>query len=320
MFEDLRLEYDNKLIGEGIYGIVRELAEKIGRRYPESVYNGGISWDTQSFDDLCHEVVLQQLISQNQIHYIFEQAKSTESVRRLLTMQVKRALGARRKKRPIDRLLGRVSTLATDGWLEKAGDQNAEFYRQNGSPELYKPLSDAQINACAQAGASIPRLESRLDSSRETMIYNKERLGGLINTFFTVVPALSARDLRKILEILLTPWVPPTIVPIEDEDILSGLPAINLIEEEQMIAGANKIAECLTHNQRVVLVLKLQEIPDAQIASELKLSRPTVAKMKQKVFERIGQELKHALPEDHHVLALQHVLNRCNTLLEEASQ
>ena len=76
-FEDLRREYADDRIGEGIYKIVRDLASRIGRRYPESIYNSGMAWDNQSFDDLCQEVITNQLLGQKQIDYIFEQATST---------------------------------------------------------------------------------------------------------------------------------------------------------------------------------------------------------------------------------------------------
>ena len=318
-FEDLRREYANDRIGEGIYMIVHDLAFKIGRRYPESIYNGGMSWDNQSFDDLCQEVVTDQLLGQNQIDYIFDQATSTESVRRLLTMQVKRALIARRKKSPIDRLLGRISDLGTAGRLEKAGNHSLQIYRPLGSTAHYTNLSDAQINACASAVSSIPRLASRLDSSRETMIYTREHLETLINTVFTVVPAVSARDFERIFEILLTPWCPAALVPIEDESIPPGQPAQDPIEEQEMIATATKFAENLNHRQRVVLVMKCQQFSDAQIAAELKLSRPTVAELKQTGLDRM-KELMHGLPEDLLRIFIEHFLKRCNTLLEEAAQ
>ena len=67
-FSQLQAEYSNQLIGEGIYGIIRELVGKIARKYPESIYNDGLSWDSQSVDDVCQEVVLNQLLGQKQIH------------------------------------------------------------------------------------------------------------------------------------------------------------------------------------------------------------------------------------------------------------
>lgn len=318
-FEDLRREYADDRIGEGIYKIVRDLASRIGRRYPESIYNSGMAWDNQSFDDLCQEVITNQLLGQKQIDYIFEQATSTESVGRLLTMQVKRALSARHKKSPIDRLLVRISDLATAGQLEKAGDRSMEFYRPKGSRAQSTNLSVAQINACVKALSSIPRLASRLDSSRETMIYTREHLETLINTVFTVVTAVSARDVERIFGILLTPWCPATLVPIEDESIAPGHPAPDPMEEKEMITAANKFAENLSHRQRVVLVLKCQQIPDAQIASELKLSRPTVAKLKQEGLDRMKQFMR-GLPEDHLRIFIGHFLKRCNSLLEEAAK
>jgi predicted XRE-type DNA-binding protein len=318
-FSDLRREYSDQLIGEEIYEIIRELASKIARKYPEAIYNDGLSWDSQSIDDVCQEVVLNQLISQNQIHYIFDNATSTESVRRLLTGQVKRALVARRKKNPIDRLLKRISDLARDGVLEKV-EGGISYYRLTGSQGQYQLLDEAKLNACVRVIAPIPRLESRLDTARETMVYTPDRLMAVIRALFGVVSAVSEKELRQILDVLLTPWAPATLVPVEKESLPSGSNAEDSIEEEQMITAAQSLANSLSHDQRVVLVLKSQNVSDAQVAAEVGVSRPTVADMKKSVLSRVGQELIRELPASRHERAMQYLLERCNALLEEAAK
>jgi predicted XRE-type DNA-binding protein len=318
-FSKLQAEYSDRLIGEGIYEIVRELSGMIARKYPESIYNDGLSWDGQSIDDICQEVVLNQLLGQKQIHYIFDNATTIESVRRLLTGQIKRALSARRKKTPVDRLLKRISDLSKDGLVEFV-DAGVPFYRLSGSQNEYQPLGASQVNSCVRAIAPIPRLDSRLDTGRESMIYTPDRLKTVMETLFRTVSAVTEKDLRSILEVLLTPWAPASLVPVEKESIPSGHDVEDSIEEEQMATDAQLLVISLTHEQRLVLVLKSQNISDALVAAEVGVSRPTVADMKKTVLSRVGLELIADLPADRHERAMQYLLEECNSLIEAESK
>jgi hypothetical protein len=318
-FSQLQAEYTKELIGERIYEIVRELSGMIAHKYPESIYNNGLSWDSQSIDDICQEVVLNQLLDQKQIHYIFDNATSIESVRRLLTGQVRRALLARRKKSPIDRLLKRISGLSKGGPIEIV-EGGIPYYRVSGSQDDYQPLDGSQLNACVRAIEFVPRLDSRLDTGRESMIYTPERLKTVVEALFQTVRAVTEKELRSILEVLLTPWVPASLVPVEKEFIPSGHEADDLIEEEQMVLEARSLAKSFSHAQRVVLVLKSQNVADALVASEVGVSRPTVADMKKTVLSRVGLELIADLPADRHERAMQYLLEECNCLIAEESQ
>ena len=318
-FAQLHAEYSSQLIGEGIYEIVRELAGKIARKYPESVYNDGLSWDSQSVDDVCQEVVLNQLLGQKQIHYIFDNATSIESVRRLLTAQIKRALATRRKKSPIDRLLKRISAFSKEGLIEFV-EAGVPFYRLPGTQDQYQSLDGSHLNACVRAIAPVPRLDSRLDTGRESMIYTPDRLKKAMEVLLRTVPALTERDLRDILEVLLTPWAPASLVPVEKESIPSGDYAQDSIEEEQMAIEARTLAGSFSHAQRVVLVLKSQNVADADVASEVGVSRPTIADMKKTVLSRVGVELISDLSSDRHERAMQYLLEECNLLIAKESQ
>jgi hypothetical protein len=318
-FSQLHAEYSSQLIGEGIYEIVRELAGKIARKYPESVYNDGLSWDSQSVDDVCQEVVLNQLLGQKQIHYIFDNATSIESVRRLLTAQIKRALATRRKKSPIDRLLKRISAFSKEGLIEFV-EAGVPFYRLPGTQDQYQSLDGSHLNACVRAIAPVPRLDSRLDTGRESMIYTPDRLKKAMEVLLRTVPALTEKDLRDILEVLLTPWAPASLVPVEKESIPSGDYAQDSIEEEQMATEARTLAGSFSHAQRVVLVLKSQNVADADVASEVGVSRPTIADMKKTVLSRVGVELISDLSSDRHERAMQYLLEECNLLIAKESQ
>ena len=152
------------------------------------------------------------------------------------------------------------------------------------------------------------------------MIYTPERLKAVVETLFGVVSAVAERDFRQILEVLLTPWAPVSLVPVEKEYVSSGNNAEDSIEEEQMITSARSLANSLRRDQRVILVLKSQNVADALVTSEVGVSRPTVADMKKSVLVRVGQELIADLPANRHERAMQYLLEECNSLIEEESQ
>ena len=109
---ELRREYAAVRIGPIIWDLVLELTGNVARRYPPGVYNDGAPWSDDSVEDLAQQVVLDRLLAEGQLEYLFDQATSLESWRRLLSFQVRRTLTHRRRKTVVDRLLARVRKLA----------------------------------------------------------------------------------------------------------------------------------------------------------------------------------------------------------------
>ena len=109
---ELRTEYESVRIGPGIWSLVRDLTGRIARRYPPDVYNDGAPWSDDGVEDVAQQVVLDRLLSEAQLEYLFDQATSIESWRRLLVLQIRRTLAHRRRKTVVDRLLSRVRRIA----------------------------------------------------------------------------------------------------------------------------------------------------------------------------------------------------------------
>src|SRR5262249_31081217 len=109
-------------IGDKFWSVLIEVTRRVARaRTYEvvAVYNHGLEWSAEAFDDLAQEVVLERLLpkDQEQLQYVLTQAKSDDELRRLLSVQVKRVLNRRRGTHTSDRLLARVRKLAeTDGY------------------------------------------------------------------------------------------------------------------------------------------------------------------------------------------------------------
>lgn len=315
-FEDLRAEYENHGIGDLLYGLLLDLAGAICRKYPEAVYNGGLSWDDHSVADLAQEVAVNRLLKEGQLDYIFAEARDVESVRRLLTRQVKRELHRRRQTTPIDRLLARIDGLVADGKLETV--QGAiKTYRQIGSSASWVPLTPQQEIEAANAARGIPVLYSRLDSIRESQIYTPPALRQALEAFFSVAPVLTEKELRKILENLLTPWTPTSLIPIENSHEIQDDP-MNKTSLADIDEAASNWVSGLTDEECWVYYYRSLDLPDGAAATRIGKSRPTVVNIKQRVLERAGTELLVDLDPVDHLDAVKLAQEHCARRLGEA--
>jgi hypothetical protein len=315
-FDDLRAEYDENGIGELIYGLVVELGGAICRKYPEAIYNSGLTWDEDSVADLAQGVVINRFIDEGQLDYIFAEAKTVESVRRLITRQVKRELHRRRITTPIDRLLTRIGGLAAAGHLERIPGALVT-YRAAGSSASWTPITPQQENDAAIAAIGIPIIYTRLDTTRESQIYTTPALTAALEAFFSVAPALTEQEIRKILEKLLTPWTPTSLVPIDDsreiqEDRMSDATITDIDEAANIWIGRLSDEECWVYLYRSL------DLPDAAAAARIGKSRPTVINIKQRVLERAGAELLADLDPRHHLDAVKLAQEHCARRLGEA--
>jgi hypothetical protein len=296
-FIELRREYEKQRVGETIYGLVLELAGRVSRRYPARVYNGGLAWDEQSIGDLTQEVVLNHLLDEGQLDYIFAEATTLESVRRLLTRQVKRALHKRRPITVIDRLLKRIDALADKGSIERIGGA-IPTYRLLGSVAEWSPIGSHHETAAVNAAAGIPVLYSRLDSSRESQVFTTPALETAVKAFFSVCPVLNEKELRRILEKLLTPWAPASLVPIEYSLETMDQPVID-IDISELDTAVSAWVKALTDEECWVYYYRSRDLPDSAAAARIGKSRATVINIKQRVLEKASQLLVDLDPRLH---------------------
>lgn len=315
-FDDLRAEFDQQGIGDLIYGLVMELSGSICRNYPEAVYNGGLAWDGHSIADLAQEVIVNRLIDEGQIDYIFTEARNVESVRRLITRQVKRELHRRRQVTPIDRLLKRIDSLAESGDIERV-PAAIPTYRAAGSSATWTAITPQQETEAANAAAGIPVLYSRLNTSRESQIYTTPALRQVLSAFFSVATALTDQEIRKILEKLLTPWTPASLVPIdplfatqEDSMTDTSLPDID--------EAANAWVARLSDEECWVYYYRSLDLSDSDASARIGKSRATVVNIKKRVLESAGVELLADLDSRHHLDAVKFAQEHCARRLGES--
>jgi len=297
-FEELKEEYEKSGIGEKIYSLLLEMCSLVARKYPKDVYNNRNPWDKDSFMELRQEVVLERLIEEEQIHYIFGRAENLDQIRALLTRQIRFTLAARREITPVDRLITRVKAHASRGDIESEIKSRKYVFRAKGSGADAVPLNDRQIIECVNLLRPIPVIYTRLDTSRETMIYSPTNLLTALNLLFGHIGAVSEGDLREILKNLLTPWLRTILESDMEEHVYAIDPTAQPQIQEIIFQEARSFIGQLSDEEKVVLVHKSQEISDDSIAKTIGVSRPTVAKIKEIVLEKVKSQFLNEIEVD----------------------
>ena len=296
-FDDLRTEYDAETIGPQLWGLVVELAGLVARRYPPVVYNRGASWGEASIEELAQETAVDLLLAEGQLHYIFTVAEDVEDVRRLLVHNVKRALYRRRLPTVVDRLMRRVRRIATmpPFAVQPAGEDR--WITLADAPEPFRSLGDADLRAAAAAAHRVPRLVEREHAERASMVYTPSALKELMERAVRAAGGLTERDLGKVFEILLTAWLPTSLVADEGTEAADADRPDSGIDLEETKRAVRDFVASLDDVDKTVFVCKMQGFTDDEIAQRLSRSRPWVADRKKAVLDRIDRELRPNLEE-----------------------
>lgn len=333
-FEELKDEYEKLIIGEKIYALLTELSVVVSRKYPTEIYNNGSPWSVELINELCQEVAAERLLGENQIHYIFREAKTLDSVRALFVRQIKRTLAARRVISPVDRLITRVKSHAKDGEIEAfTGSKSGKYsFCVKGAKVVAPVMSQRQIIDCANLLRQIPIIYTRLDTSRETMIFSPENLLKAMGLIFGFIGAVSEDDLRRILKILLTPWT-RTILDKGDKDYATtnnptaqgkkrkyydttNNPTVQGQERNEVFEEVRRFADTLLDEEKIVLVHKSNDISDESVASIIKKSRPTVAKIKADSYLKVKNKFLSEVDVSDQEFAMQVLIDELTSQIE----
>ena len=317
---ELKAEYQSVRIGPRIWALVLEMTGAIAWRYPPRVYNHGEPWSDESVQDLAQQVVLDRLLGEAQLEYLFDQATSLESWRRLLSLQVRRTLAHRRRKTVVDRLLARVRRLARTPPLDTLTVGRMVWVSGADFAGSLVDLSDSKIAHLANSVRDVPQLVASRRSSRSSMIYTTPDLRLLLERVLDEVGAVSERDLARVFEILLTSWL-PTFLQDPESDYPSAEPTPEAAAEDaQMRSAVETFARGLSEPERWILLAKSQGIADRDIAARLERSRPWVAQRKHGVLERLATDLMTQFDDDRHLPAMEELLARISLSLGESAE
>jgi len=313
-YADLVAEFESsERIGPAIWDLLVEVTGRVCRRYPPKVYADDSQWNRASIEDLAQSVALERLLGESQLDYIFmralvDPARGLETIEGLLAVQVQRTLAHRRAPSIVDRLVRRIKQLlqsppegvgarevGTDTWIHTSPEP----------PPV--PLTPSDRHRGVHVIADLPRIPSNPRGERESKVYGAPQLVELLSRLCMEFGGLYLSDLRRILEDLLTAWLPEILYDTEADSPSGGLQPSNL-EVMEMTTQLQGLLGALTDPQIAVMIGKSNGVSDTRLAAELSCSRPTVIKYRGEYTEAVGRFLVHEVPEQRHALAMEILL------------
>ena len=272
-YQDLLDECKRDGIGSRFWNLLLEVASRVARRYPPEVYNNGEQWSVEAIHDLAQDVALDRLLHENQLEYVLSLAADEDSLSRLLAFQVRRVLYHRRSITVVDRLSTRIRQfdLAADFQLTDLGSD--QFLSPLDGGREPASLSEAEFRRGSMLIEPIPRLVSNPNAERESKVYSRSDLAELVRVLVHEFNGISLLDVRRILEITLTAWLPTILRDHEEEYVELSTPEFEA-QRAEMRTTINGFVTDLSSVHRVVLLGKAQGLSDGELASRLDRSRP----------------------------------------------
>lgn len=258
-WEALLDEHHSVVIGRLWLNLVEDVVQAVTPRYPPSVYSETGEWNPHTRENLVQDVVIHQLLEQHQLNYIVNASTSTPMAIALLHRLVRRTLAHNRRRTVIDNILDRCRSLRS-------------FERPIGPVP-----STERILAASRHVARIPRLGIHKEE-RAPSIYTTASLHDILRIAEEHVGAnFSERDLAKILEHVLTSYLPGAL---EQIDVRTHAPSPDLNPDQEAVVAdvLSELFKSMSEKQRTVVAMKLADRSDTEVAQHFGISRPTAAK------------------------------------------
>lgn len=314
-FAELRRECDRDGIGPLFWDLLVAVTRRLARKYPANTYNNGEEWSDEAFRDLAMEVTLERLLGENQLAYVLDLATDEDSLARLLAFQIRRGLARRRSITVVDRVLKRIKDLVERGDLEGVALRNGEYITATDAEGLPPTLDEAQVRSAVAVVAAVPRLPSNPTGKRESKVYNAEDLRTIVQLTVDRHNGISLSDVRRILEIVLTAWLPTILRQGEEEHLSRSSPEIEL-QRSHMATLIDSTIGQLEEIHRIVLLGKSQDVSDGELARTTGRSRPWIANRKSEVLAIVEHHLISQLPDELHGEATRTLLDELSSLGE----
>lgn len=256
---DLLEEHRRDVLGPLWLALLEHTVRIVTPRYPPDVYSETGEWNDHARENLVQTVAVDQLLEQSQLAYIIATATSTETAAALLNRIVRRTLGHARRRTVIDNLLDRSRALRTTTPATGAG------------------ASSSSVLEAAREVARVPRLRIHSDE-RAPVIYSTEALQQILDiTAHHLGDTFSERDLARILEHVLTSFLPSALVQ-GDARGADTSPELTPDQEAVVADVLSRLVSTMTPEQHTILALKLSDHSDHDVAARIGVSRPTAAK------------------------------------------
>lgn len=311
-FDEIRQECRRDGIGPLFWELLLAVCGRVARRYPPVTFNHGEGWSQESLRDLAQEVTLQRLLVENQLEYVLDLATDEDSLVRLLAFQVRRVLTRRRSTTVVDRLLMRVDEVLEGDAIETLRLGTDRFIQVRSIDRELRALTEAEVQRAVALIEHVPRIPSNPSGVRESKVYDGENLRLLLVELLDEFGGILISDLRRILEIALTAWLPTILREGEENYRSQSTPDIEF-QRAAMPTLIDEVIAQLDDIHRVVLLGKSQDISDGELARRTGRSRPWIADRKSEVLAIVERQLIAELPEELHGEATR-------VLLEELAQ
>jgi len=287
---------DRVTFHEKFLKLVEKIVAQTAYRYPIDVYNNNLKWNSETCTEIVQDVYEKRLLDEkcNQLVYIMSEAKSIESIERLLKKQIKQIIVGRARKSPIDNLKRRIRQMADTGEIKMRKLQGVTYIAASTASKV-EPIEvrESDLRNAINLARQEPILWGKPDSQRESKLYTSEGLRRVIAAILSAIPCISESDLFRILENLLTPFVPSNLyigeelgdIDVEQSDVIL---MVDMDDQVRLFVDALEVQEV------AVLVAKSQGKTDEQTAENLGLTRQTIHKRKSQIeakMIRIFKEL-----------------------------
>ena len=281
----LLAEAASQRIGQRWLDEVRTACTEVTRRFDPGVYAVAERvWSDGEIDELVQDVTVEQLLYQGQLDYILDVSRSIDDVRRLLRFRVRRELARRRRRTVVDRLLARLAdVLGGDSYEQVPGSAPARF-RPIGSEYSFDSPTEEGLRRAVAAVRLLPT--SQASGERASPVFQSDVLAQLAaHCYQATNSSLSIDDFGRILRRALTSWLPEFLELDEGRD-WPAEQAGTAIELEDIVSS---LMAQISEEDQFVLHAKLSGISDAELASQLDVSRPTAAKRRVEAFNRLRE-------------------------------
>ena len=269
---------------------VRRVVRSVVRGYDPLVYGKVWRWE-EGVDDLVQDFCVEVLIEQGQLDYALVVAADLEHFRRLLARQLRHHLARRRQRTVVDNVLERCKALVAA----------APFRVVSRAPGWSYTLEDKDVAPGRPAVAALRKVAAALSGAatirsnptvRAPVIYSTDVLVGLLRSVASELPCpVTVTDLDWIFSFLLTSWLPRFLEQGEGEAFRPAVDELSVEERAIVEQVAGSIVAGCSGTAREVLRLKILGVSDREIGRRLGMSRPTVAKHKQRLFVRLERVL-----------------------------
>ncbi len=290
---ELRAEYKTEIIGPAILEEVRRACASQARKYPPIVYARSPSWDSDTIEELVQDVVVERLLGEHQLAYLFDVAGRLSDWRALLNRQVKIAMARRRVRTVVDNLLARAGRyLARAEAVDRIAGSGYKLFRRVGVREPYRALTDREVRRVAEHARVVPRRQPE-SGERAPTVYSEVALEAVLDLILYHTPGgVAIRDIGRILESVLTDWI-PAVLELDRAREVSTPDVLSPEEIVEVMTIASELLSDMSEEDAAILRGRLAGLPDTEVAGWIGVSRPTLIKRRHVLLKRIRIASRH---------------------------